>query len=206
MAHLLNRVAPALLGVSFLNGCYTTTNVVTVAPLRTQYPVSASPQYVDGDGEIVTEEHYDVVQSFQFEKRVEAPIHDDTGTTLQLEADLDRILAEHHGDALTQVSIVGTDYDRGSHTGAANWKIMGWTFGLSGAAVAGLGLAVDEEEPRTALLTVGGVFVGIGVVSYLMSGVTNDPAAWNLQVKGNVVKRTNGSTTSVAATAQEDGE
>lgn len=204
MTHLLKRVVPALLGASFLNGCYTTTNVVTVAPLRTQYPVSASPQYVDAEGEIITEEHYDVVHSFQFEKRVEAPIHDDTGTTLQLEADLDRILAEHHGEALTQVSIVGTDYDRGSHAGAATWKLMGWTFGLSGAAVAGFGLAVDEEEPRTALLTVGGVFVGIGVVSYLMSGVTNDPATWNLHVDGNVVRRSSGVAAPVEAA--EPGE
>lgn len=203
MTFVLNRFAPVVIGVSFLSGCYTTTNVVTVKPLRTKYPVSASAQYVDANGDIVTDEHYDVVESFQFEKRVEVRIHEEDETMLQLEADLDRILAEHRGDALTQVSIAGTDYDPGSHSSAATWKLMGWTFGLMGAATLGLGLAVDEE-PRTILLTMGGVFLGVGVASYLLSGVTNDPAVWSLQVNGNVVRRSSGVAAPVAAAEPDE--
>lgn len=174
-------------------GCYTTTNTVTLAPLRTHYPVSASPQYVDAQGKIVTDEEYDVVQSFEFERKVEAPRHDDTESSLKLEAELDRALAQSNGDAITEMSVYASDYDPGSHGSAAGWKIMGWTFGLTGLTFVGLGAAMDSDVSGT-FFVVGGVMAGLGAVSYLLGSAANDPATWTLNVKGQVVKRKAGST------------
>jgi hypothetical protein len=63
---------------------------------------------------------------------------------------------------------------------------MGWTFGLSGATLAAIGAGAEDPGP---LLTVGGVFLGVGLLSYALGATANDPAIWTVQVKGNVVKR-----------------
>jgi hypothetical protein len=180
--------ATLLMAALLCSGCYTTTHVVNVPPLRTKYPVSASGQYIDNGGALVTEDQYQVVQSFDFKKTVEAPRHEASEATLKLEAELDQILAQHQGDALTQVNIAATDYDPGSHGSAAGWKILGWTLGLTGATFAVAGAASDYESEG--LIAVGGVFLGLGVLSYLAAAVADDPAVWSLQVKGNVVKQT----------------
>lgn len=173
-------------GALFTTGCYTTTHVVNVTPLKTKYPVSASGQFLDESGAIVTEDGYTVVSAFDFNRQLEAPRHATTTTRLELEDELNRILSEKQGDAMTDVRIVATDYDPGSHGSAAGWKIMGWTFGLSGATLMAVGAGAEDATP---LLAVGGVLLGVGVLSYALSGVTDDPAIWTVQVKGNVVKR-----------------
>ncbi|HEX2734712.1 MAG TPA: hypothetical protein VHM70_24070 [Polyangiaceae bacterium] len=192
---LFARGAVLTLSGALLSGCYTTTNVVTMTPLKTKYPVSASGQYLDANGAIVTEDNYQVLKEFDFQKQVESPRHETTETRLKLEADLDRILAEQHGDALTDVKIVATQYDPGSHGSAAGWKIMGWSFGVTGATLMVAGASIDDGGP---LIGVGGVVLGVGVLSYALSALANDPAVWTFQVKGNVVKQTG------AATAPEE--
>jgi hypothetical protein len=179
-------VAAALLGTALSTGCYTTTHVVSVAPLKTKYPVSASGQFLDEQGAVVTEDNYKVVAPFEFDQRIEAPRHETTETQLKLEANLDRILAENRGDAMTDVSIVATDYDPGSHGSAAGWKILGWTFGLSGATCMAVGAGTEDAGP---LVAVGGVFLGVGVLGFALSALADDPAAWTVEVKGNVVSR-----------------
>jgi hypothetical protein len=169
-------------------GCYTTTNVATMGPLHTKYPVSASGQYVDSSGAIVVENEYTVVKPFEFDRPIEGARHDDTETEIVLQPELDRILAESQGDAVTDIKIYAADYDTGSHGSSAGWKVMGWTFGLTGATFLVTGAAVggDAAEP---LLIVGGVFGGIGLGSYLIGAALTDPAVWKLHVTGNIVKR-----------------
>ncbi len=120
--------ARALLGFALLlSGCYTTKNVVVVPPLETRYPVSASAEYVDPSGAIVTEQKYSVKNSFSFEKTVAAPRHDSQLAELRLESDLDRFVEASRGDAVTNLRIRATEYDAGSHEGprACNSRVGG---------------------------------------------------------------------------------
>ena len=186
-AAIRNSAVAGVLLVS-ATGCYTTSHTVTVSTLRTQHPVSASGQYVQADGRIVTEEDYEVVQPFEIERRIEGPRHETTEASLVLDAEIDRAVGQAGGDAATDVSIFASEYDSGSHGSAAGWKIMGWTFGLTGLTFLGVGAAVDDDISGT-FYVVGGVMAGVGVISYLLSSVANDPATWDLHVKGQVVKR-----------------
>lgn len=189
------RTAAVLGPLAVLAGCYTTTNVATLAPLHTAYPVSASPQYVDQSGNIVTEKDYQVVQPFTFNRIVQAPTHSETVTPLAFEPDLDRIMSTTQGDAITSMKVAATNYDTGSHGPAAGWKILGWTFGICGATLAVTGLAVGDDPQNgtnfgTRFTVTGGVLAGVGVLSYLIGSALREPATWQLEVSGKVVKRT----------------
>lgn len=185
------RLVAALLVPAMLSGCYTTSNVVTVPAVQTKRPVSASGQYIDDQGNIVKEEEYEIVHSFTLDRRVEVPRHETAETTLDLTTEFDELLATHQGDAMTDVTISATEYDTGSHGSAASWKVLGWGFGLTGATFAITGLAIDDRDTGVGdmFVTMGLVFIGLGAVSYLASTGANDPAAWQLHVEGNVVKR-----------------
>ena len=190
-----SRTAAVLGPLALLAGCYKTTNVATLTPLHTAYPVSASPQYVDQSGQIVTEKDYEVVQPFSFNRIVQAPPHEETVTALAFEPDLDRIMNTSQGDAITNMQVAATNYDVGSHSSAAGWKIAGWTFGITGATFLVAGAAIRDDpqtEPKigTNLMVTGAVCAGIGVLSYLLGRAQQKPASWQLEVSGKVVKRT----------------
>jgi hypothetical protein len=190
-----HRTAGLIGPVAILAGCYTTTNVATMAPLHTTYPVSASSQYIDQGGAIVTEQDYQVVQPFSFVSSVQAAPHSETLTALAFEPDLDRIMSAAQGDAITGMKVQVTNYDIGSHGSSAAWKILGWTIGLTGATFVALGAAAGNDQYAgtnlgTNLVATGTVTAGIGVVSYLIGAALNRPARWQLEVSGKVVKRT----------------
>jgi len=181
--------------LALLAGCYTTTNVATLAPLHTAYPVSASSQYVDQRGMIVTDEQYEIVQPFAFTRAVEAPPHNAKLTTLAFEPDLDRLVDANRGDAVTNLKIAAQNYDAGSHAESASWKILGWSFGLMGATFLVTGVAVGDDPDRdthfgTQLITTGVVSAGIGALCYVIGAALNRPATWQLEVSGKVVKHT----------------
>lgn len=189
------RRAALLAPLAVVAGCYTTTNVATLAPLHTAYPVSASPQYVDQHGNIVTEKDYQVVQPFAFSRVVAAPPHSETVTPLAFEPDLDRIMSTAGGDAITSMKVAATNYDVGSHGSSAAWKITGWTFGLTGATFAVIGAAVGDDPQAgtqlgTNLIIAGGITAGIGALCYLLGTALREPATWQLEVSGKVVKHT----------------
>lgn len=185
------RVGPAVLTGALLlatTGCYTTSNVVTMPPLRTDFPVSASGQYVDGDGDIVEEDGYEDVSTFTIERTYEVSRHGEGRIEAELEPELQRIVEKAGGDAITNLEITAVEYDSGSHNSAAGWKIFGWTMGLSGGLIAGTGALVGGDAADV-LYPVGGVLLGVGVVGYLLSFTTTDPAQWQMQVSGQVVRR-----------------
>jgi hypothetical protein len=192
------RIAARLAGAAILvgtasvaAGCYTTTNVATLAPLHTAYPVSASSQYVDQSGRIVTDDEYEVVRSFSFHHGVEAEPHRATLTALALQPDLDNIMSTTGGDAITGMKVQAIDYDAGSTYQSAGMKLTGWTLGFTGLAVVALGVGIGDEVGST-VTKVGAVTAGIGVVSYVIGAILRRPARWQLEVSGNVVRR-NGS-------------
>jgi len=78
--------------------------------------VACSEQYVAPDGTIVTEDQVELIDQFRFERKVESARHDETVTELELTPDLDRILREANGDAITGLKIRAVKYDSGSHT------------------------------------------------------------------------------------------
>ena len=169
-------------------GCYTTTNVATLGPLHTNYPVSASSQYVDKSGSIVTEKDYEVVQSFSFHHDVDAALHQKTLTVLALEPDLDKIMSAIEGDAITQMKVQAIDYDTGSSYQSAGMKLTGWTLGFAGLTIVALGVGIGSDEGGT-VTKVGAVITGLGVASYVIGSVLRLPASWRLDVSGNVVRR-----------------
>ena len=76
-------LAALLLGAS---GCpYETTSVVKIPALQTTYPVSASPHYVDAQGDVVRDTDYEVADCFEFETTVKSPRHEASEATLRLE-------------------------------------------------------------------------------------------------------------------------
>src|SRR5690606_41214430 len=80
-------------------GCYTTSTVVTMPPLRTDFPVSASGQYVDGDGDIVEEDGYEDVSTFTIERTYEVSRHGEGRIEAELEPELQRIVEKEIGRA-----------------------------------------------------------------------------------------------------------
>lgn len=174
-------------------GCYRTQNIVRVEPLDTKVPVSASGQYIDREGRIVTEDEYQVVSNFSFDRTVEVPRHKKAEADLDLETEIDRIVVEAGGDAVTEFRLEGTKYDSGAHNAAASWKNLGWVFGFSGAALVVTGLAIGDPDINAILLPMGGVFAGVGAVSFGLSFTARKPAAWHFNVAGNVVSQGGGS-------------
>jgi hypothetical protein len=203
-AKSMRLAGTALLTSSLLlatTGCYTTSNVVTMAPLKTDFPVSASGQYVDGSGAIVEEDDYESVAPFTIERTYEVPRHSEGQTTLELEPELQRIVQQAGGDAITDLKIEAVEYDSGSHGSAAGWKIFGWSMSITGGLILGTGAALGGDAGDI-LYPIGGVTLGIGVASFLLSLTTNDPPKWQMQVTGQVVRRKGGE----AAPAAEEAE
>jgi len=191
------------LGIALtVTGCYTTSNVATFTPLQTNYPVSASPEYVAQDGQIVAPNQYQVTAPFQFNEVVDGEVHANTSTRLALEPQLNDLVAKSQGDAVTNLKIQAVNYDHGSHASAGSWKILGWTFGITGASVAVLGAAIGDRNDSSAhssgLLLGGGIIAGLGVLSYVIGSTLKDPAEWQFQVSGQVVRRTAQATPSAA--------
>lgn len=185
----LRQLTALSLLCGLVSGCYTTTNTVALSPLKTAYPVSASPMYVDGNGDLVGIQDYRVIKRFEFERRIDAPRHEVSETELELESELNRIRALSRGDAIVNLNIVATGYDAGSHESAAQWKILGWIV----AAVGGLfiigGATTDDPDTRSRAYTAGAVIGGVAAGTFLLSAATNDPASWQLSISGEVVRR-----------------
>lgn len=181
-----------------LTGCYTTKNVVTLSPLETKYPVSASGAYVDGAGNVVDAKQYGGGRSFEFERTVKAPRHATTETRLVLEQDLDTLVAQNGGDAVTDLKIEGVGYDPGSHYSSALWKQWGWGFGITGGTL--LVVGATNESLKDSFVPAGLITGGIGVLSYVLGVTRNDPAEWKFKVSGRVVKR-NGAAVAAPPTA-----
>lgn len=180
-----------------LSGCYTTKNVVAVTPLETKYPVSASGEYVDASGNVVNAKQYGQVKPFEFERTIQAPRHSTTETRLALEPELDRIVAQSGGDAITDLKIEGIAYEPGSHYTSALWKQWGWAFGVSGGVFLIAGAA--DEDLRGSFIPVGLVLGGIGALGFVFGAVANDPAEWKFKVSGQVVKQSGAPAPSPAA-------
>lgn len=193
---VVRGVAVLALVACSTTGCYRTQNIVRMEPLDTKVPVSASGQYVNTEGRIVKETEYRIVSDFSFERTVEVPRHKkaEADLDLDLESEIDRIVVEAGGDAVTDFKIEGTEYDSGAHNAAASWKNMGWAFGISGAAFIVTGLAIGDPDINAIFLPMGGVFAGVGAVSFGLSFTARKPAAWHFNVAGNVVSHGGGST------------
>jgi len=126
---------------------------------------------------------------------VAAPPHSETVTPLAFEPDLDRIVSTNQGDAVTSMKVAATNYDIGSHGTSAAWKITGWLFGITGASFVVIGAAVGDDpqagtQVGTNLIVAGAITAGVGVLSYLLGTALREPATWQLEVSGKVVKRT----------------
>jgi hypothetical protein len=182
-------VSLVALGTVVLGCSYTTTNVVRVRPLDTEYPVSASSRYRDSNRRVVSEENYRVVRRFEFEREVEGDLHDTSETNLVLEPELNRLVAENEGDAITQFKLEGYEYDVGDHGGRATDKYLIWTCGIIGGIFLAEGLFNSKlEEHRGTWLAIGGGSLGLAGLGVLSLAFDTDPATWRFKVSGQVVK------------------
>jgi hypothetical protein len=173
-----------------ISGCaYTTTDTVTLSPLHTKYPVSASPEYVAVSGEVVRRKDYDILSTFDLHRTIPGATHETTTTSLELDSDVDRLVAASGGDAVTDMKIESVDYDRGSHRSAATWKLVGWTFAIASTPLFIGGLVADSSRDQTILVTSGAGVLALGALSYLMSFTTSEPPAWRFEVSGQTVRR-----------------
>lgn len=175
-------------------GCYRTQNVVTMNALDTKVPVSASGQYIDAQGQIVTEDDYQVLSQFTFEKKIETPRHEKSAQELELEAEIDRIVSQAGGEAVTNFRLEGTEYSSGSHSSAATWKALGWSSTFTGLTLIAIGAAIGDPELYPVFFPIGGIFTGVGLLSFGGALAARKPAAWHFSVGGNVVTRGGGGT------------
>jgi hypothetical protein len=169
-------------------GCYKTVNTVTIEPLKTDYPVSASGQYVDEIGDILTDEDYVIVKPFTLHRTVESPRHESSVTPLGLKADLDQVVAQWRGDAVIDLKVEATGYESGSHAASSVFQALGWTgVGLGGVILVG-GLASHGNRADGAT-GAGAATIGVGLGLWLLGVAINGPTRWQLDVSGRVVKR-----------------
>jgi hypothetical protein len=186
---MFGRFGAGALMASVTAACsYTTKSVVSVHPVPTTYPVSASGQYIDNDGTTVTEKDYRVLSPFTIRKTVRTAPLATTESLLELAPELDNVVKAADGDSITKMKIAATDYELGSHPAAAGFKIMGWTLGLTGATIVTVGLSMDNEKAKGAVAG-GAVCAGLGLIVYLIGAAQNDPAKWHIEASGQVTKR-----------------
>lgn len=173
-------------------GCYTTASIVSVPPLETAYPVSASSSYVSAEGTIVRKEQYRTIEPFAFEQAVESPRHARTKSVLRLQPELDRVVTSSKGDAITNLRIEPIDYDFGSHESAAKASLGGWVFAIGGAgalSVGALAAAKSDGDTARAGLTLGSMFAGAGAASFMVAALLRQRTTWRYWVTGRVVKQ-----------------
>jgi hypothetical protein len=177
--------------VAPLTGCYQTANVVVVPELKTDFPVSASSQYRDASGAVVAKANYEVLHEFAFDKTVSVPRYDQQETTLALEPEFGRLIAEDGGTAITDVTIGATHYDPGSHATASLLSAMGWSFVGAAGLSAGLGLSIDDPpELRDAMWLSAAALAVLGLAGVLVGNAQDEPSVWTLHVQGRVVRGT----------------
>jgi hypothetical protein len=176
-----------------LSGCYTSMNTVEIPKLTTRYPVSASASYVGPDRATVDESHYRPISSFSFQKTIAVDRHDTRVTVLQLGPEIDRLVSQVHGDAVTRFKIIPS-YQNGDHATAAVLKQMGWLGALAGGVALAIGAGAYASNPRESTgrtgLLVGGTLALASGLSFALAASQSRPTRWSISVSGVVVRST----------------
>jgi len=182
------RIALCLSLLSAAGCSHTTTHSVTLPQLQTRYPVSASASYLDGD-EIVLRPKSALVKKFELKRTLSAPIHDTTETTLSLGPELDRIVEERGGRAITNLRIEAVKYDPGAQRSAALLKNGGTGFAITGGICLGVGMLSEPDGgTRKVFVPTGAVFAGLGAFLWFLAiTATTEPSKWHFRVTGEVV-------------------
>lgn len=181
------QIALLLLG----SGCaYTTTNTVTLSPLETKYPVSASAEYLDAEGRIVAARDYKVIMPFMFPKDIDGARHAATESKLELAPALDRLVEMAEGNAITKLRVEAVSYDSGAHASAAYWRSTGLHLAIAGGLLLIPGLvsldSENEKVPMT-LLPASAACFGAGALLLLLGNLAKTPSRWHFRVSGEVV-------------------
>lgn len=164
-------------------GC-TATHSVTLPPLTSQYPVSASAQYVNQDGTTVGAEDYRVVSPFEIVKRDRSDSNH-FRSTLQLGPEIDRLVRAANGDAVTNLRVEATSF--GTHQNLGT--ILGVSLGIVGSVLVVQDLASgSDQDPRSnpVFWTGTACFIS-GAVLYLVGDYTK-ATSWQFHVSGQVVR------------------
>lgn len=164
----------------------------TIPLLATTYPVSASSSYLDSRGVVVAEDRYRVVQSFRFEKTRAMSIFNNDTQEIRLEPDLDRIMKEAPGDAVTRFSFVAELDASGTRTASrlSYGTAVLWPMSLLLFTSGGV-LAEDNSFPSARGLSKAsfalGAITGVAGVVLLVVGMTRSNE-WRINASGQVVK------------------
>jgi hypothetical protein len=163
-------------------GC-TTTHVVSVPPVASKYPVSASAAYVDHDGSSVTAQDYRVVAPFELVK-LERSQSADFESTLQLGPELERLVVAANGDAITKLRIEATSFKSHQNVGT----ILGLSLGVIGSILIMRDFAVNEHQHRSRdpLFWTGTACFVTAIPLYVVGDFTR-ATSWQLKVSGQVV-------------------
>lgn len=193
------RCAAAAMAAVLSQGCIMrSTNEVFIDPLQSRFPASASSMYLDGTGRVVAPGQYSTVKTFQLARTVDTPAHAAATLPLELEAELDRLVATSGGDAVTNVTVQAVSYDPEGHYSTNRWKVLGWMGTILGGSTVGLTALFDSVDNRAfnepKALPWYGIGVGtiaLGITSFI---VASDRKAsvrnhWHFNIEGQVVKR-----------------
>jgi len=187
--------------------CVTTTGFkVAISPPGIEIPVSGSAHYVDGLGDIVSPDSYDVIEPFAFTKTVIGPIgRSDYSATLDLGPDLSALRDRNGADAIVNLRIKPETYDSGHSESLNLLGAASTTCALLGAVLfLGTKEFVEEESDdiwnpgwhtvpneyyerdRKVGMTLMGI--GLGGSGLYIYSISTGKAAWTISFSGDAVK------------------
>ena len=148
--------------ITLLGSC-ATAHHVSIAPVRSDYPVSTSPSVMTRDGTVYSSsKEYRVVGDFALPISLEGSVARETEDQLDLTATLVAQLEELGGDAIVNLNITMQTYDTGPTIGAGAAETAGTFAGIAGLAILAAGGALDSDTLRT----MGGFFTFIGAAGW----------------------------------------
>jgi hypothetical protein len=183
-----------LLGGVVLSSCTTTDHAIQLAPLPASVPVSASAFYTSG-GEVVTDEDYDVVDHFQFEKTLTGPVGKEGYVSpLDVGPDVLALVKDKQADAVVNFRLIPQTYDSGNTGTVGALKIIGWMCLGFGGMFGIMNVAMPPSEYDTGPSVFAGMAIGFGAVGAgsLVATLIMEPqgkTTWHLAIEGDLVKQ-----------------
>jgi len=148
----------ASVALSSLVSCVTADQTVTLAPLETKIPVSASASlYVDG--KVLNDSQYQVVKPFHLEKKFRIPLGA-SDSAIDLSREVETFVQGTDVKAVTQLTISVKDIG----TGDLGWIAFERSLGAASVSVGALLLGVSTLLPpdQNSLLVPSIIVVGSG--------------------------------------------
>jgi len=145
----MKRLAILFLAVAFLSSSCATQLIMTVPPVTLAQPVSMSSMLPDKTGAVVDGSSYVIVDEFEFTKTWTGEQNVKNTFPLDLDTELEPILAASGADAIVDLRIIPVSKSMGNTIGSGllwTGTIWGGMLGVAMAIMAGMWEANEEDS------------------------------------------------------------